>query len=58
MGIPFEFQLGYTTAKAHNGVQIPQFPAFDTNGLGAGWSHTFDIRIVPSETFQPAGSAS
>lgn len=57
-GIPFEFKIGYNSAQAHNGVQIPQFPAFETNGLGAGWTHTFDIRIVPADTFQPAGSTS
>ncbi len=57
-GIPLEFKIGYNSASAHNGIQIPQFPAFDANGLGAGWTHNFDSRIVPSDTFQPAGSAS
>jgi YD repeat-containing protein len=56
-GIPFEFKIGYNSAQAHNGVQIPQFPAFETNGLGAGWSHTFDMRIVPADAFQPDGTA-
>lgn len=58
-GVPFEFKIGYRSSNAYNGLQIPQFSPFDSNGLGpagAGWSHTFDARIIPSDKFEPLGT--
>lgn len=57
-GIGLDFKIGYSSAQAHNGSQIPQFQTSDANGLGAGWWHSFDMRIVPSDVFQPASVTS
>jgi RHS repeat-associated protein len=59
-GIPFELKIGYNSGIAGKGLHIPQFTPYDTNGLGAagsGWSHTFDVRIIPSSQFEPIATS-
>src|SRR5207249_3190524 len=57
VGIPFEFKVGYNSSTALSGLQIPGFTPFGTNGLSSGWSHTFDVRVIPSSKLDPTGSS-
>lgn len=56
VGIPFEFKVGYNSGNSGGGFNIPGFSLSEKNGLGSGWSHTFDARIIPSNIFEPLGS--
>ncbi len=54
-GVPFEMRCGYSSGNAFNSSTLGGFNPFNDSKLGSGWKHTFDVRIVPSQYFSPAG---
>ena len=56
VGIPFEFKIGYNSGNSGGSGLVAGFSPGAGNGLGAGWSHTFDTRLIPSIIYDPYGS--
>ena len=56
VGIPFEFKVGYNSGNSGGTGIVSGFSPGSSNGLGGGWTHTFDARLIPSIIFDPYGS--
>jgi YD repeat-containing protein len=56
-GIPFDFTIGYNSGNAYNGQSLDGgFDPFLPQPLGVGWRHSFDLRILPNDKFNPNSS--
>ena len=55
-GHPFEFKVGYNSGNSGGSGLVAGFTPGAGNGLGAGWAHTFDARLIPSIIYDPYGS--
>jgi RHS repeat-associated protein len=48
-GIPFSLGIGYSSANAYSGGMFGHFNPFADPVLGAGWRHSYDMRIFPEQ---------
>lgn len=52
-GIAFDFRFAYSSANAFGGFQLGGHNPYSSGPLGAGWRHTFETRLIPSQDFSP-----
>ena len=57
-GLPLQVELQYSSGVALSGAGVEGFVPFVGNGLSTGWAHSFDLRLIPSNKFDPVGSDS
>jgi len=48
-GIAFDFRLGYSSANAYSGYKIGTFDLWANSGIGKGWRHSFETRMIPEQ---------
>lgn len=52
-GIAFDFRMAYSSGNALQGSLLGTFDPFANPHLGLGWRHTFEIRVIPGQYFDP-----
>ncbi len=55
-GIALDFRLGYQSGTAFSGTKLGDFDAFEKPPLGSGWRHSFEVRLLPGQYFDPTGT--
>ena len=48
-GIPFALQIGYSSAIVFSSSKLGEFDPFADPVMGAGWRHSYDMRIYPEQ---------
>ena len=51
-GIAFDFRFGYQSGNAFSTNRLEEFDPFE-NRLGIGWRHSFEVRVLPPQFFDP-----
>ena len=51
--LPFQFSINYNSGNAFNQVPLQAFDPFQPAPLGAGWRHSFELRVLPKSAFEP-----
>ncbi len=56
-GIAFDFRVGYSSANTFGGFKLGGTDPYASGPLGPAWRHTFETRLLPSQSFSPSYSA-
>ncbi len=54
-GVAMDFKFGYSSANSFGGFQLGGNNPYSAGPLGTGWRHTFETRVIPSQSFLPWG---
>ena len=54
-GIAMDFKFGYSSANSFGGFELGGNNPYSAGPLGTGWRHTFEMRVIPSQSFLPWG---
>lgn len=52
-GVAFDLRVGYGSANAFGVYKLNTFDPYASGPLGKGWRHTFEARVLPSQSFSP-----
>ena len=56
-GVAMDLRFGYSSANSFGGFLLGGSDPYSSGPMGRGWRHSFETRVIPSQTFSPFGDA-